>query len=345
MNKTEIYYGARDQSFINMIRNVLLTSKIKPKFINILISNSNIQNYYSKVFTHSYVDNKNNYEIFEFIGDSIAQTILVQYFYKKFPQLNCIDGLKILARLKINYGAKNIYASFGNKLGFWPFISASLDDRNKNKLKLLEDTFEAFIGATSEILDSFFDKKIGVGINICYDIMENLLNQINFSFKYEDLYDAKTRLKEMFDKIPNITLKYNSFKTDDNYYNVIIYKIITESPVEEELVNLSSINEKEIEQKAYNIAIEKLMEKYGKELFKLLANQTIKLNYKVNKINNFYNIIISSVISPSLQEEIGSAKAILKSEAEQMAAERGIETLVNQGYKKIIPEFYNYLCK
>jgi dsRNA-specific ribonuclease len=39
----------------------------------------------------------------------------------------------------------------------------------------------------------------GVGYAVAFDILESIFNNLYISLKYEDLYDAKTRLKELFD--------------------------------------------------------------------------------------------------------------------------------------------------
>jgi dsRNA-specific ribonuclease len=45
------------------------------------------------------------------------------------------------------------------------------------------------------------DEKIrhNVGYAIVYEILHSVFETVNISLKYEDLYDAKTRLKELFD--------------------------------------------------------------------------------------------------------------------------------------------------
>ena len=43
----------------------------------------------------------------------------------------------------------------------------------------------------------------GVGNAICYNIIKSLFNEVEISLKYEDLFDAKTRLKEIFDFYKN----------------------------------------------------------------------------------------------------------------------------------------------
>ena len=52
-----------------------------------------------------------------------------------------------------------------------------------------------------EIEKHLLDKKIGlsVGYSVCYNIVKELFDQVKISLKYEDLYDAITRLKETQD--------------------------------------------------------------------------------------------------------------------------------------------------
>jgi len=159
---------------------------------------------YGQAFTASSADPVNNYERFEQIGDVTANKFIVWYAYKRFPQLNCTDGVKVVARLRINYGSKQFFAPLGESLGFWDYISAQEDGkakgmkyRNRQKKDLLEDCIESFIGCTEYLLDQAF--RPGVGYGIVYDILSSIFDEIPMSLKYDDLYDPKTRLKQTFD--------------------------------------------------------------------------------------------------------------------------------------------------
>jgi hypothetical protein len=52
----------------------------------------------------------------------------------------------------------------------------------------------------------------GVGYAIVYTILKSIFDNMNISLKYEDLYDAKTRLKELCDmyktQLTNLNYKY-----------------------------------------------------------------------------------------------------------------------------------------
>ena len=97
----------------------------------------------------------------------------------------------------------------------YEFISAAEDERNHCKKPLLEDTLEAFFGAIEYIIDK--NIRYSVGFAIVYEIISKIFDEMDISLKYEDLYDAKTRLKELFDfygKDIMGTLKYEEKKDD-----------------------------------------------------------------------------------------------------------------------------------
>ena len=191
-----IYLGPREETFRTFIKSLLERSKLKTKYVNILTDTKSME-IYGQAFTSSSANAQENYEVFEQLGDVTANKFIVWYMYRRFPQLSCTQGVKVVARLRINYGAKQSFSQIGDALGFWNFISATVDDRSRKKKSLLEDALEAFIGATEFLIDTKI--RLGVGYAIVYDILSNIFDEIPISLKYEDLYDAKTRLKELFD--------------------------------------------------------------------------------------------------------------------------------------------------
>lgn len=186
------------------LRRVYEIAQIKPHYINALLDHSDE---FEKAFTSKSFDLVNNYEIYELLGDGIVNSFLSFYFFRRFPQLNCSSGVKVLARLKINYASKRSFANISQKLGFWPLIRAVDDEKTHSKESLLEDVLEAFIGLTTKLLDEEF--AVGVGYGISYEILRSIFDDIDVSLEHEDLYDAKTRLKELVDVNPQLgTLKY-----------------------------------------------------------------------------------------------------------------------------------------
>lgn len=191
-----IYLGSRGSDFKALISSLLKKGGLKTKYINML-TDAEAMNIYGNAFTSELVDPDNNYQVLEQIGDVSGNKFIVNYMYQRFPQLDCPEGVAVVARLRINYGAKQSFSEIARKLGFWEFISATNDLRQRKMKPLLEDVFEAFLGATERILDK--RRRVGVGYAIVHDILTAIFDDMDISLRYEDLYDAKTRLKELFD--------------------------------------------------------------------------------------------------------------------------------------------------
>jgi dsRNA-specific ribonuclease len=182
------------ESFKALIKSLIIKGQLAPKYNDVLLNNIAL---YQQAFTSESYDEEVNYEMYEQLGDSTANKFLVWYFYRRFPQLANPKGVKIVARLKTNYSSKNSFAKIAENLGFWKFIRASEQKKETDKKSLLEDVFEAFVGVTETILDNYF--QIGVGYVIVQRILTDIFDKIDISLRYEDLYDSKTRLKELFD--------------------------------------------------------------------------------------------------------------------------------------------------
>jgi dsRNA-specific ribonuclease len=172
---------------------------VSPKYLDVLTSPRAIK-IYDQCMTSSTYDESNNYEYLEQLGDVTANKFLVWYFYRRFPELVCPRGVKVVARLKINYGSKKVFSQLAHEIGFWEHIKASDECKHKKRDDLLEDSFEAFVGATELILDT----------------------------KYEDLYDSKTRLKELADKFSQIgRITYKESREGDGINTITTSRIYT----------------------------------------------------------------------------------------------------------------------
>jgi dsRNA-specific ribonuclease len=215
----EIYKGIRGKTFNELIKSLLRRGNLKEKYVKDLISAKNMK-LYEQSFTHQSANSENNYEVFEQVGDVLVGQFIINYCYKRFPQLKCTRGVKVVARLKINLGSKESLYKIGESLGFWEYISATDKEREIKKKSLIEDVFEAFLGCTSQILDEKY--KPGVGYAICYDILSSIFDNIDISLAYDDLYDAKTRFKEIIDKYPNLT-KIEYTDTHDEIFTANLF--------------------------------------------------------------------------------------------------------------------------
>lgn len=342
---TSINYET-DPLFRKLVTHILKLGKLKSKTIETILDSEyngfkGIQ-HYGFAFTHKSIDDTNNYETYEFKGDSTANNCLVWYFSRRFPELNTTDNVKTLARLKINYGSKKMFYTLGEKLGMWDYITAGTETRvtkskkkvdgrmmtveNENiidikqtkKKSLLEDSFEAFIGVTQILLDEFV--KNGTGYKICYNIIKKLYDELEIKLDHKSLYDPKTRLKELFDKYSDVfgrwgkdNVKAVQFKgrfNDFGRWKVTVgYNVQTNSSKIDQLQEM----------------LELYM--YDDKLKGDIVVPTHILNYvKTNFVENnkpVYRFM-----------ELGSGEASLKDDAEQMACENALMRLERDGYNK-----------
>lgn len=218
-NNTEekvISYGLRGTTFKQFIVSLLKRGNIKNQYIRILTSPTSMQ-IYDQSFTTQEANEENNEEFFEQLGDQTANHFIVWYAYRRFPQLKCPKGVKVVARLRINYGSREIMSKLADDLGFWPHITATEEQKSRQKKDRLEDAFEAFCGATEYILDEHFEP--GVGNAIVYRILKSIYDEIEISLDFDALYDSKTKLKEVFDTQKQLgSVKYEETReeTEDN---------------------------------------------------------------------------------------------------------------------------------
>jgi len=188
-----------------LVRSIVSMSGLKQKYVDMLCSEDSMR-IYRQAFTHSTVDPVNNYEWLEILGDATLNKIIVWYISRRFPILQNADGVKVIARLKINMVSKKKFAEIAHILGLEPHIrfdmSAAATNNNRNnhhlfKRSISEDVLEAFFGATELLIDSLVEP--GSGHGVCYLIMSKILDGMDISLEYTDLYDPITRLKETFD--------------------------------------------------------------------------------------------------------------------------------------------------
>lgn len=204
----------------DFILDTFKNSSISAKYIKVLISNKSLE-MYQNAFTSKSLDLKNNYELYEYIGDAVLGNVIVWYFYSVFPQLRCSSEIKILNRLKIIHASSESFSEIAKQLNFLPRIRASEEELNDEEKKqhLLEDVFEAFIGVTKIVLTENFDLP-GVGDQIVYNFIFPIFQKKQISFETDDLYDAKTRLKELFDNKTDTNPVFVSFGSV-NYEEIV----------------------------------------------------------------------------------------------------------------------------
>lgn len=209
--------------FEGFIRNLISRSRLDSKYIQLLTDPASL-NIYRKAFTHISYNSKHNYEFFEQLGDITLNKFLVCYFHNRFPKLNNSFGVKIVARLRIKYGSKQFLSELAESLDFERYIKITESMSQGKKMSILEDVFEAFIGASEYIIDQRIFQ--GYGYICCYQLLQSFFDSIYIDLSYEKLFDAKTRLKELFDINKDVlgNLVYEFEKTSSGSTVVYVYR-------------------------------------------------------------------------------------------------------------------------
>ena len=158
-----------------------------------------------QAFIHSTYSETSNYELLEFEGDGVIGSGVVQFIRKNFPEMvsvrwntrmkHYIISSKVLARLAINNGFEEFLVISEN---FQAYIESYEDKWDCNEYQsAYEDTVEALCGAITRILNKYCAQ--GVADAACYNLISSFLDEFDIPRTYEALFDAKSRLKEIFD--------------------------------------------------------------------------------------------------------------------------------------------------
>lgn len=145
--------------------------------------------FYEQAFTHSSYVHENmdstDYERVEFMGDAVLDIVVADLIFKNYPDLSQGIMTKLRAALVCGKSLAN-YAreyEFGDaiRLGHGEILSGGRDSS-----KILEDVFEAFIGAC--YLDLGYDKT--------YELIKNIMLDDILSFDLDSVTDYKSKLQE-----------------------------------------------------------------------------------------------------------------------------------------------------
>ena len=157
---------------------------------------------------------ENSYETMEFLGDSILGSIVSSYLYERFYKIyNQDEGFLTYLKNRIVCGES--LAVLSKKIGLNKFIviSKHIEDYcdGRNNLNILEDVFEAFIGAI--FLDNNYDT-----------IKEILLNIIEKYIDFTDIIIKNNNHKEQIIKYLQHNYKENPKYKDINSDNNKLYR-------------------------------------------------------------------------------------------------------------------------
>ena len=162
---------------------------------------------------------KISYETLEFIGDSFLGNIIANYLYKRYFIGHGQDE-GFLTKLKIRFvcGEQLGYLSKMMKFDQFIIISKHIEDNcdGRNNTHILEDVFEAFLGALYTDTGDFklVEKFIIQCIEMNVDFSDVILRDNNY----------KDQILRYFQHNYKIHPTYKTVKKEDNTYKCEIYK-------------------------------------------------------------------------------------------------------------------------
>ena len=161
---------------------------------------------FEEALTHSSYANEHKIpdnERLEFLGDSVLSLITASFLYKTYPDLN--EGN--LAKLKSIIVSTKVLASFSKLLQLDSYIklgAGELRQGGQNKPSILEDLFEAFLGAY--FLNFGFERTAQLVEPLIKENLAEIMSQFN-------LMNAKNELQE-FCQSQGLFPKYQTLKEE-----------------------------------------------------------------------------------------------------------------------------------
>ena len=142
-------------------------------------------------------------ERLEFLGDSILGSIIAQYLYERYN--NQDEGFLTKLKIKLVRAEALAYYSKELKLGEYIIMSRHMEDKcnGRNSTSILEDCFEAFIGALfldfNETEIKGYDFYSGIGYQICEQFIINFIEEkVDFTELILQDHNYKDKLLKQF---------------------------------------------------------------------------------------------------------------------------------------------------
>tara|TARA_B110000977_G_C11019471_1_gene470691 strand:- start:605 stop:1438 length:834 start_codon:yes stop_codon:yes gene_type:complete len=201
--------------------------------------------------THNYLELQDlSYEKIEFLGDAILGSIISAYLYNRYVDIHdqC-EGFLTKIKIKLICGEQLAYLSKCIGFGKYVIISEHIDrlcDGRNNK-NILEDTFEAFIGAL--YLDTQDIKLVEIFIitivEKLVDFSDMILNDTNYKDQLLKYYQHNYKCNPI----------YNTSKSNDGEFTCHITFKDPDTNIIECICKSTSTSKKKSEQMAAKKAL------------------------------------------------------------------------------------------
>ena len=167
---------------------------------------------WSMAFTHSSFDAVDNYKMFEQCGDATIHHFIKNHILDRLPHFRRfpVKYVGVVENINQRCVSRAGLSVLARDLGFAPYISYDNTDSvlaesggyAKPLSKMLEDTFESFIGALETIVDEHVGMK-GAGFAVCSEFLDDLFTthpkfaDLEDHLHHLDVYPAKTVMLEL----------------------------------------------------------------------------------------------------------------------------------------------------
>jgi ribonuclease-3 len=159
-----------------------------------------------------------DYQRLEFLGDSVMQLSTAEYLFRKYPLWD--EGR--LTELRIAMVQTRSFAYLARELHFDTYILLGHGEElngARNRDSLLEDVWEAFIGAL------YLDQGQAT---VQAFLQQQMFKKIDEGF-YDQFIDYKSKLQELLQKNGNVVIKYQKLsETQPDTQNVQSFKVAVE---------------------------------------------------------------------------------------------------------------------
>lgn len=189
-------------------------------------------NLYQQAFTHrSYCTRKNqtqetgntkcpkgvvplrdiSQERLEYLGDAVIHSALSVYLYERYPQSQ--EDFLSSMRSKLENGDVLAYLASNCGLDKWILISHQIEERNgRQSNKILEDTFEAFVGALFLDTDFYIAKDwflrcVETYIDFAPMVLKEVSSKDTFLKRYYHRYKRKPQIYHKDTDTPTIVIQ------------------------------------------------------------------------------------------------------------------------------------------
>lgn len=198
---------AERTDFRDFVADMLGRSGLSEPDVASILSSSRAYDEFAKCFVPKFVDPVDNYELYEFMGDSAVNKATISYLYRKLSKRlaagRSLAALGYLDKIKSVCVSTPFLAHIGTQLGLDEFLdwviahNQGAYDMKKEK-NYREDVVEAFFGCMEVHIDTLYMYR---GYCFVSNIIVDILDNIHINYDPRAIWTAPILLKETNDAI------------------------------------------------------------------------------------------------------------------------------------------------